>query len=290
MAIKGLSIPVFGRYNYNAEAGTVNYAGGIINPHAISYTAEIESTENNPLYGDNVVIENDVGRFSTGTLTLETDDLIGEVTMFLLDAKTVQRQYGDEQTVDAIVFDDRMHSPVLGVGIIELHQLDDVDHYKAIWFKKVTFSIPQDTATTRGETVEWQTRTIEGTIARSDEQHHPWKEEAWFEAESEAVEYLQAMLGVGTLGALTVQSAAGTAEGTTALTVTPEKTGTNTYRYMLGTALELPDYNADCSGMTVWDGEADIQAQDGQQVLVVEVTADGYARAAGIAEVEVNGA
>ena len=101
---------------------------------------------------------------------------------------------------------------------------------------------------------------------------------------------MQAMLGVGTLGALTVQSAAGSEAGTTALTVTPEKTGTNTYRYTLGTALELPDYNADCSGMTVWNGEADIQAQDGQQVMVVEVTADGYARAAGIAEVEVNGA
>ena len=287
MAIKGLSIPVFGKYNYNSETGGVNYAGGIINPHAISYTAAIESTENNPLYGDNMVIENDVGRFSTGTLTLETDDLIGKVTMFLLDAKTVQRQYGDDKTVQAIVFDDRQKSPVLGVGIIEEHQIDDVNQYKAIWFKKVTFNLPEDTATTRGETVEWQTRTIEGTIARSDEAEHPWKEEAWFESEAEAVEYLKAMLGVGELGALTVQAAEGTETGTTALTVTPEKTGTNTYRYTLGTALELPEYNADCSGMTVWDGEADISAQSGQQVMIVEVTADGLARAAGIAEVEV---
>ena len=79
----------------------------------------------------------------------------------------------------------------------------------------------------------------------------------------------------------------GTAEGKTALTVTPEKGGTNAYRYMLGTELELPDYNADCSGMESWDGSADISAQDGQQVLVVETTAEGYARAAGIAEVEV---
>lgn len=290
MAIKGLSIPVFGRYNYNADTGKVNYSGGIINPHAISYTAAIESTDNNPLYGDNMVIENDVGRFSTGTLTLETDDLVGEVTMFLLDAKTVERQYGEDKTVQAIVFDDRMKSPTLGTGIIEEHQIDDVNQYKAIWFKKVNYSIPEDTATTRGETIEWQTRTIEGTIARSDEAEHPWKEEAWFETESEAVEYLKAMLGVGTLGTLTVQSAAGTADGTTALTVTPEKTGTNTYRYMLGTALELPEYNADCSGMTAWDGSADIAAQTGQQVLVVEVTADGYARAAGIANVEVKGA
>lgn len=290
MAIKGLSIPVFGRYNYNADTGKVNYSGGIINPHAISYTAAIESTDNNPLYGDNMVIENDVGRFSTGTLTLETDDLVGEVTMFLLDAKTVERQYGEDKTVQAIVFDDRMKSPTLGTGIIEEHQIDDVNQYKAIWFKKVNYSIPEDTATTRGETIEWQTRTIEGTIARSDESEHPWKEEAWFETESEAVEYLKAMLRVGTLGALTVQSAAGTADGTTALTVTPEKTGTNTYRYMLGTALELPEYNADCSGMTAWDGSADIAAQTGQQVLVVEVTADGYARAAGITDVEVKGA
>ena len=38
---------------------------------------------------------------------------------------------------------------------------------------------------------------------------HPWKTGAWFESEAEAIEYLKYMLGVGTLGTLTIQSAAG---------------------------------------------------------------------------------
>ena len=63
---------------------------------------------------------------------------------------------------------------------------------------------------------------------------HPWKTGAWFDSEADAIEYLKYMLGVGTLGALTIQSAAGTAGGNTKITVTPEKTGTNVYYYQLG--------------------------------------------------------
>ena len=57
MAVKGLSIPVFGHYNYNSTTGKVTYSGGMINPHAIEYTLTPESTDNNPLYGDNQIIE-----------------------------------------------------------------------------------------------------------------------------------------------------------------------------------------------------------------------------------------
>lgn len=197
MAIKGLSIPVFGVYNNND--GTVTYANGLINPHAVSYTVSVESTEDNSLYGDNRIVENDRGRFNGGTLSLETDDLAQEVSKFLLGVKEVERTYG-EKTVTSLVYDDDQESPTLGFGIIEEHQNDGVDQYKAVILKKVTFSIPQDSATTRGESVEWQTRTIEGVISRSDEVSdtvkYPWKEEAWFTSESEALDFLKSMLSV----------------------------------------------------------------------------------------------
>lgn len=198
MAIKGLSIPVFGKYN-NAN-GVVSYTDGLINPAAISYTIAVESSDNNPLHGNNRIIENDVGRFSTGTLTLETDDLQEEASKFILGIKELKRTYGTDKEVTALVYDDDQKSPSLGFGIIEEHQNDDVDRYKAVILKKVTFNLPEDTATTRGESIEWQTKTIEGTIARSDENgengKYPWKEEAWFDSEAEALEYLKSMLGV----------------------------------------------------------------------------------------------
>ena len=198
MAIKGLSIPVFGKYNNNA--GTVTYKEGMINPHAVSYTVAIESGENNPLRADNRIVENDKQRFSSGTLTLETDDLVQEVSEFLLGVKEVEKTYAEGKTVKTLVYDDEQEAPALGFGIIEEHQNDDVTQYKAVMLKKVTFNIPEDAATTRGEKIEWQTRTISGNIERSEEKNdqvvYPWKEEAWFASESEALIFLKEVLGV----------------------------------------------------------------------------------------------
>lgn len=285
MAIKGLSIPVFGRYNYDPKTGKVTYTDGMINPHAIEYTFTPEAAEGSPLYGDNKIIENDRQTFNTGTLSLGVDDLIQSVSKYLLGIKTIEQTYGDGKTVMVTVYDNDQNAPTLGVGIIELHQNDDIDNYRAVILKKVIFNIPEDTATTKGESVEWQTKTIEGTVSRSDEnteeQTYPWMNDAWFTSEADAVEWLQWNLGVGTLGTLTVVSTAGTAPGTTAIEVTPAKTGQNVYYYQIGEDLELPEYNADCSAMTQWDGEEDIKAQTGSKILIVECQGTN-ARAAGI--------
>lgn len=73
MAIKGLTNPVFGDYSYDGNA--VKYANGFVAGSAISYEAEIETSDDNPLYGDDKIIEHDYGTFSTGTLTLGTSDM-----------------------------------------------------------------------------------------------------------------------------------------------------------------------------------------------------------------------
>lgn len=292
MAVKGLSIPVFGRYNYNPTTGKVTYSGGMINPHAIEYTLTPESTDNNPLYGDNQIIENDTPRFNGATLSLGIDDLVQEVAEFILGVKIVQMSYGPDKTVKVTVYDDEQTPPFLGQGIIEEHQIDDVNRYKAVIMNKVQFNNPEATATTRGESIEWQTKTIEGNVSRSDETSengvHPWKTGAWFDSEAEALAYLKYMLGVGTLGTLTVQSAAGSEAGQTQITVTPEKTGTNVYYYQVGTSLKLPEYNQDCSDMTEWNGTDEITAESGQQILIVECEGTN-ARAAGIQTVTANG-
>ena len=291
MAIKGLSIPVFGKYNHNPDTGAVTYTNGMINPHAIEYTFTPEAADGTPLYGDNMIIENDRQRFNSGTLSLGVDDLIQEVSKYILGIKTTEQTYADGKTVTMTVYDDEQNAPTLGVGIIELHQIDDVDQYRAVIMKKVIFNLPEDTATTRGESISWQTKTIEGTVSRSDEntteQKHPWMNDAWFDSEADAVEWIKWNLGVGTLGTLTIQSTAGTTPGTTAITVTPKKTGENAYYYQLGEDVELPEYNADCSGMTTWDGEADIAATAGTKILIVECQGTN-ARAAGIQTVTVS--
>lgn len=90
----------------------------------------------------------------------------------------------------------------------------------------------------------------------------------------------------GTLGELTVTSAAGTASGATKLTVSPTKASGNSYKYKTAASVTLPAYDEVCSaGYTGWDGTADITATTGQKILVVEVDSSNKAKKAGIATV-----
>lgn len=192
MAVKGLSIPVFGKYtNTNS---TVTYTDGMTIGHAIEYSIDVESSDDNPLYGDNKIIEHDKGTFSTGTLTLNTSELTAEASKWLLGLTENSVTVG-QNTVTEYVFDDDLAPTVCGFGIIELHQIDDVDHYKTVLLTKVKPNIPANAATTKGETIDWQTQEITFTIERSDEEKHPWKKEAWFTSEADALAYLNAQLG-----------------------------------------------------------------------------------------------
>lgn len=91
----------------------------------------------------------------------------------------------------------------------------------------------------------------------------------------------------GTMGALTVSSAAGGTTGTTKLTVAPALTSGNKYRVKTAAAVVAPVYDADCSGSGYqdWDGTADITAATGNKILVVECATDGKAKKAGVANV-----
>lgn len=197
MAIKGVAIPAFGEYNYDGT--NVTYTNGFVAGHAVEYGVEIETSENVPLYADNRIIENDYGTFNTGTLTLNTSDLDQETSKKLLGLKEVQITIGEKEVTELVSDDDAKQTPK-GFGIVEIHQIDNKDKYRAVIICKVTPAIPQEAATTKAESVEWQTKEIEGTITRSEENtekyKYPWKREAWFDTEEEAMEYLQVILGV----------------------------------------------------------------------------------------------
>lgn len=212
MAIKGLSIPIVA--NYAATGSNVTYSNGMVAGAAVEYTASWTTSENNPLYGDNKIKENDAGTFQSGELTLGTTDLTQDISKLILGLKEATFSYGESKEVKELVYDDDMKSPYLGFGVIELHQNDDVDEYRAVFLPKVQFALPENTATTKGETVEWQTPSITGTIYHSDQEDsnykHPWMIDAWFETESDAVAYLKAKMSitestVSTMNAKTVK-------------------------------------------------------------------------------------
>lgn len=91
-----------------------------------------------------------------------------------------------------------------------------------------------------------------------------------------------------TLKALTVTSAAGTASGTTKITVSPAKASGNVYKYKVADAATTVTYGQNVQTWTAWNGTADITAESGKTITVVEADADYKAVGSGTATVVSN--
>lgn len=85
---------------------------------------------------------------------------------------------------------------------------------------------------------------------------------------------------------MTVTSAAGSAAGKTAVTVSPTLTAGNSYKYKTAANPTIPEIGATCSaGYTNWNGSDEITAESGKTIVVVEVDESNAAVAVGTATV-----
>lgn len=197
MAGIGLRKPFFAKYSYDEKSGAVSYTGGGLLAKAVEFSASIESSDDNGLYADDMVAETDRS-FAGGSISITTDDLTAEASAAILGitAKSVKIGAGEE-TVQELVYDDSMTDTFLGFGIIIPKRRGGVNCFRAVVFPKIQFGVPEDSAKTKGKSIEWQTPTIEGTILRSDAEGHPWKREVTVPDEATAIAYIKHCLGIG---------------------------------------------------------------------------------------------
>lgn len=228
MATIGVSKPYFGKY-VNTD-GEITYTGGAVFAKAIEFSASIESGDDNNLYADNGIAESDRS-FGGGSISVTTDEISQTAAAAILGITARTITVGSNTNVTELVYDDDMTAPDLGFGIIIKKKVSGAYKYRAVFLRKIKFNIPEDAATTQGETIEWQTPTIDGTIMRDDSPKHAWKSEVTVDTEADAEAYIKQCLGI------TAKSApvtSGVASGTysTAQSVelsTAETTGTIYY-------------------------------------------------------------
>lgn len=190
MARIGLKYPVY--------KGTT---GGVIGK-AIQADVTIESN-NVTLYADDVVRESDVS-FKSGKITLGVDDLSDAIqTAFLGHAVSG----GEVSSNSADV------APYVGVGFYGVKVVGGTKKYRAIWFPKVQFAEPADSNKTKGESVEFATPTLEGTIMTDDS--GVWKNEQTFNAEADAIAYLNTKAGLEVLASTGLSALSMTGTGGT---------------------------------------------------------------------------
>ena len=157
---------------YYAKASISNgvltgYTGGIKTMgKAISASFEPESGDDNVLYANNGVAERDAAGSSGGTLTLTLDrlkqDAYADLYGLTVKAATVLTSVGGS----GFDFGGDEVGNVVGVAFVRWNQEDNSrTHYQAVIYSHVLFSPPSDSYQTLGESVEWQTPEISGTVS-----------------------------------------------------------------------------------------------------------------------------
>lgn len=296
MATIGLSKPYYALYNPNS--GNPTYSGGGKLGKATELTLELDDAESNILYADNGPAESD-NQFTGGSLSVSTDDLLPAPMLAVLGLKLQAMNLPNAVTPSPqwLVYDDDQEIPYVGFGGIMKAKQSNVVKWIAVVFLKIQFSNPGVSAVTQGETIEWQTKTLSANVMRDDGPKHRWQMMSTpMDTEADAEAAIKQVLniqdaGEPTLGTLTVTSAAGTASGTTNVTVTPALTYGNSYVYQVGADITLPTtYGEDMieEGWTPWNGMAPITAENGNKIGVVEIDAAGGAVAAGETTVTAN--
>ena len=196
MATIGVSKPYYGIYGNSGT--TVTYTAGGVMGKLTEIGIDISDTGDNNLYADNAIAEAE-RLFAGGTLTLKPDELSQEISKAILGLK--EEAIGTitnvtDEGVKELIYDDDQVTPNVGVGFIIKKIKGGVTKWRAIVLTKVKFAVPSDAANTQGETIEWQTPEISGTIMRDDSAKHAWKKEATFTSEAQAEAYIKARLGI----------------------------------------------------------------------------------------------
>lgn len=172
------------RYSTLTEAsdGTPSYAGAQTPAKAISCNVSITNNEAK-LYADDALAESDTS-FAGGTVTIGIDNE-DQTTMAALLGHTVE-QTGEmvRKTTDA--------APYVGFGRIVTKMVNGAYKYKVEFLYKVKFSEPSQEDTTKGESLEFGTSTIEGTVAALANGN--WSVTKTFDSKSAALTFLEGLM------------------------------------------------------------------------------------------------
>lgn len=174
MAVVGLSKPYIAKYSNTGT--TVTYTQPTLIGKAITMSLSLNSGSENILYADNAPAESD-NQFSGGSLTIGTDNLSAEAMLSIFGTKEEAINADGVSTSDAkwLVHDDDQIIPYVGFAGIIMKKVGGFTKYVAVVYNKVQFQNLNDSATTKGETIEWQTPELTATLMRSDNVKHEWK-------------------------------------------------------------------------------------------------------------------
>lgn len=184
MAKIGLSNLIWSRLTAEADNGTPTYDGAKSLGKAVS--ASVSITNNSAtLYADNVLAESDTA-FQSGTITLGVDEDADATFAELL---------GHTNNAGVVTKSATDTAPFVAVGRIITKMVSGVLYYKAEVLFKVKFAEPSQDDNTKGESIEFGTSSIEGTIATLA--NGKWSTSQTFTSKANALAFIQGIMASG---------------------------------------------------------------------------------------------
>lgn len=186
MARIGLQNFLFGELT-EASDGTATYGTATKPGKAISCNVSISNNEAT-LYADDALAESDTS-FQSGTVTLGIDDE---------DLETMATLLGHEITDGNMVRNANDVAPYVGLGRVVTKMINNVRKYKVEFLCKVKFAEPSNEENTKGESLEFGTSEIEGTVSALADGN--WSIAQTFDTMAEARTYLNSLFGTTPTG------------------------------------------------------------------------------------------
>ena len=167
------------------------YSGAETMGKAISATFEPQDANANPLYANNGIAERDAAAAAGGTLNVTLDRLIREAMADLFGLTASTATVG-EVTGEGFDFTGNELSAPVGVAFVKWSQENNSRaHYQAVIFSYVMFSPGSDSYNTMGESVEWQTPELSGTVSGGAVTGaYPWKKVFDFPDQDSAIAFI----------------------------------------------------------------------------------------------------
>lgn len=191
MAFIGLRYPVYAPITAETSGSAITYGTGKVIGHAIQANLTFNRA-NNPLYGDDVEIEND-NSLTGMEISLGVDDLLDDVRSVLLG----EVQAGTQQ--QAVYREVADSSPYVGFGYIRVRRKNGATKFQACWMHKVIFGMESEDTQTKGENIEWQTPTLTGramAVYLDNSGKAAFRDRATFDTEADAKAWINGKAGI----------------------------------------------------------------------------------------------
>lgn len=152
---------------YTFSSGSVDYTDAMPLARGVGVSLEIEASEDNVFYADNIKAETASGVFTSGTVTLTVDGLKDAARKLIFGLPSASGGW--------TAYDNTQNVPYCGVGFIVRYMENGVSSWVPVVLPKVMFNPEPLDASTQEDEIDWQTTELTATISRDDTTAQTWK-------------------------------------------------------------------------------------------------------------------